>query len=81
MLSDIELDLDDMVAQGDKVVTRYTFRARHTGDFMGVQATHRRVSWSGIVIDRFVDGRIVEAWEIFDRYGLMQQLGALGEAE
>ena len=80
-LSEVELDIDDMVAEGDKVVTRFTFKAKHVGDFLGVPATQRTITWSGIVIDRFVDGRIVEAWEIFDRFGLMQQLGAIAESE
>ena len=79
-LSEVELDVDDMIAHGDRVVTRFTFKAVHVGDFLGVPATHKRITWSGIVIDRFVDGRIVEAWEIFDRFGLMKQLGAITEA-
>lgn len=74
--SDIAIAIDDMVAEGDRVATRWTLRAVHTGPYMGVPATHGTISVSGIVIDRFVDGRILEAWENFDVLGMMQQLGA-----
>jgi len=75
-LSDIRLTADDMVAEGDKVATRWTMRARHTGHFMGVAPTGRELAFSGTVIDRFVDGKVVEAWETVDMLGLMRQLGA-----
>jgi steroid delta-isomerase-like uncharacterized protein len=73
-LSDAILRVEDMVAEGDKVVTRWTMTATHSGEFMGVPPTDRRLTMSGIIIDRFVDGRVVEAWESFDMYGLMAQL-------
>jgi predicted ester cyclase len=75
-LSDIRLTADDMVAEGDKVATRWTVRARHTGHFMGVAPTGKELAFSGTVIDRFVDGKVVEAWETVDMLGLMRQLGA-----
>jgi predicted ester cyclase len=65
-----------MVGEGDKVVTRWTITAVHFGEFMGVPPTNRRLIMNGIIIDRFVDGRVVEAWESFDMHGLMAQLGA-----
>jgi predicted ester cyclase len=73
-LSDAILRVEDMVAEGDKVVTRWTMTATHSGEFMGVPPTDRRLTMSGIIIDRFVDGRVVEAWESFDMHGLMAQL-------
>ena len=76
-LSEAVLTADDMVAEGDKVTTRWTMTAIHSGDFMGVPATNQRITAHGIIIDRFVDGRVVEAWESFDMYGLMKQLGAI----
>lgn len=76
-LSEIELTIDDMLGEGDKVVTRWTLSAIHTGEFFGVAPTHKRVTLTGTIIDRFVDGRVVEAWENFDALGLMQQLGAI----
>jgi len=73
--------VDDMVAEGDKVATRWTMRARHTGHFMGVAPTGRELAFSGTVIDRFVDGKVVEAWETVDMLGLMRQLGATATFE
>jgi predicted ester cyclase len=75
-LSDIRLTADDMVAEDDKVATRWTMRARHTGNFMGVAPTGKELAFSGTVIGRFVDGKVVEAWETVDMLGLMRQLGA-----
>jgi steroid delta-isomerase-like uncharacterized protein len=76
-LSEATLRVDDMVAEGDKVATRWTMTAIHSGNFMGVPATGRRLSMHGVIVDRFVDGKVVEAWEAFDMYGLMRQLGTL----
>ena len=76
-LSDATLTVDDMVAEADKVVTRWTMTAVHSGEFMGVPPTHRPITAHGVIIDRFVDGRVVEAWESFDMHGLMTQLEAL----
>jgi steroid delta-isomerase-like uncharacterized protein len=76
-LSDVRLTADEMVAEGDRVATRWTLRARHTGTFMGVLATGRELTLSGTIIDRFVDGRIVEGWETVDMLGLMRQLGTI----
>jgi len=76
-LSDVRLTADEMVAEGDRVATRWTMRARHTGNFMGVPATGRELSFSGTIIDRFVDGKVVEAWETIDMLGLMKQLGSI----
>jgi steroid delta-isomerase-like uncharacterized protein len=73
-LSDVKLTADDMVAEGDKVATRWTMTATHSGEFMGVPATGKRLTIHGVIIDRFVGGRVVEAWENFDMFGLMQQL-------
>ena len=76
-LTDATLVVDDMVAEGDKVVTRWTMTAIHSGEFMGVPPTGQQITMQGVIIDRFVDGRVAEAWESFDMYGLMKQLGAI----
>lgn len=76
-LSDVVLTVEDMVAEGDRVATRWTITALHTGNFMGVPATNRRITIRGMILDRFVDGRMVEAWDLFDTYGVMQQLGSV----
>jgi len=69
--------IDDQVAEGDKVVTRFTSTGTHRGVLMGLQPTNRRVSWMGITIDRIEGGRIVEEWVSWDLFGMMQQLGAV----
>ena len=68
---------DDMIAEGDKVVSRYTVRATHQGELMGIPATGKGVTYTGILISRFAGGKCVEDWEQADMLGLMQQLGAL----
>lgn len=69
--------VEDMIADGGKVVSRLTFRGTHTGDLMGIPPTGRSVAIAEIVIDRIVDGQIVESWRQFDQMTLMQQLGVI----
>jgi predicted ester cyclase len=69
--------LEDLIAEGDKVVQRYTIRGTHRGNFMGVPATGKVVTFTGIVISRFAGGKFVEEWDNQDVLGLMQQLGAI----
>ena len=76
-LSDATLTADDMMAEGDKVATRWKITAIHSGEFMGVPPTNQQITIHGIIIDRFEDGKVVEAWESMDMYGLMTQPGAL----
>jgi predicted ester cyclase len=49
----------------------------HRGPFMGIQPTNRELSWTGITIDRIVEGKIVESWANWDMMGMMQQLGVV----
>ena len=76
---DMQLTIDDQVAEGDRVVTRFTARGTHDGEFQGVPATGRSVSMQVISIVRIVDGVIVEEWEQGDQMGMMGQLGLLPE--
>jgi len=69
--------VEDMIAEGDKVVSRLTFRGTHTGDLMGIPPTGTSVTMSEIIIDRLADGKIVESWRLFDQMGMMQQLGVI----
>jgi steroid delta-isomerase-like uncharacterized protein len=68
---------EDMVAEGDKVARRVTITATHQGEFMGIPATGRQVTWTGIIISRIADGKIVEEWWNYDALALMQQLGMM----
>ena len=71
--------VEDQVAEGDKVVTRWTFVGTHEGELMGIRPTSRSVAMSGIMIDRLVGGKIAEEWEESDTLGMMRQLGALAQ--
>lgn len=74
MFSDLHMTVHDLVEEGDRVAARYTVRGVHTGEFMGVPATGKAVSWDGIGIVRVVDGRMVERWNVSDMMGLLEQL-------
>ncbi|HKY53623.1 MAG TPA: ester cyclase [Anaerolineales bacterium] len=74
---DLHVQLEDMVADGDKLVTRYTVHGTHNGELMGISPTGKQISIGGIAIDRFENGQSVEHWEIIDQMGLMQQLGVI----
>jgi len=69
--------IEDMIAEGDKVVSRWTVRATHKGEYQGIPATGKQVTFTNIVISRIAGGKIVEAWGEYDSIGLMRQLGAI----
>ncbi|KKK82902.1 hypothetical protein LCGC14_2798740 [marine sediment metagenome] len=77
--ADSEWTIDDLFAEGDRVVMRWTARGTHRGELMGIPASGRQVTVTGINIDRTADGKIVEAWANWDMVGLLQQLGILPE--
>lgn len=72
---DSHFDIDDEFAVGDKVVTRWTYRAVHTGVFQGLPPTGKQVSMTGITILRIAGGKVVENSVELDQLGLLQQLG------
>jgi hypothetical protein len=76
---DVHWTLDDLVAEGEKVVVRYTLTGTHKGEYMGVPSTNKKVAFWGIGIDRFAGGKIVEEWARYDTLDFMQQLGAIPE--
>ena len=76
-LPDEHMVVEDMIAEGDKVVSRFTWRATHQGEFMGVPATGKVVTYTGIYISRLAGGKIVEDWRQADDLGWLQQLGAI----
>lgn len=73
--SDRQFEVDDLVAEGDKVVARATWRGTHTGDFMGLAPTGKQLAVGAVITERFRDGKAVEHWSLFDSLGMMQQLG------
>ena len=73
--------IDDIIAEGDKVVTRITYRGAHTGDLMGIPPTGKHVAVSAMTIDQIANGKIVETWRLFDQMGMMQQIGVIPTPE
>jgi steroid delta-isomerase-like uncharacterized protein len=74
---DIEVVIEDMIAEGDKVAVRCSVRGRHAGDNLGVAASNAPVDFTGIAIVRIRDGKIVEAWNNFDFMRMNKQIGAI----
>ena len=74
---DLRVTLEDAIAEGEKVVSRWTAQGTHQGELMGIAPTGNRVTITGITIHRIEDGKIVEEWENWDALGMMQQLGAI----
>ena len=80
---DIQTTMEDQLAEGDKVVTRFTARGTHQGESEDFgPPTGNRIEVTGITIERFSEeGKIVEDWTNFDALGLMQQLGLVPEQQ
>ncbi|MCL4450325.1 MAG: ester cyclase [Candidatus Thermoplasmatota archaeon] len=76
--SDVEVDLVQLFAKGDMVADCIRITGNHTGHFLGIPPTGRKISWLQNEIFRLKDGRIVEGWVTRDWLGLFQQLGAFG---
>jgi steroid delta-isomerase-like uncharacterized protein len=74
---DVRLTIEEEIAEGDRVVTRWTARGTHQAELFGIPATGKQATVTGITIDRIVDGHIAETWTNWDTLGLLQQLGAL----
>jgi steroid delta-isomerase-like uncharacterized protein len=76
---DLTTSLEHLIAEGDKVVLRWRARGTHEGDLMGIPATGKQVTLSGIDILRIEKGKIAERWAEYDNLGLLQQLGVVPE--
>ena len=74
---DIHFKIEDEIADGDRVVIRWTVTGTHNGDLPGLPRTGKAISVTGITIARLSDGKFVEAWNNWDALGMMQQLGAV----
>ncbi len=74
---DTHFTIEDQIAEGDRVVTRWTARGTHKGPLMGIPPTGKQVTVAGISIDRVVNGKLVEDWSSYDALGMMQQLGVV----
>src|SRR3954447_23323614 len=74
---DFQIGIDDLLAEGDRVVARQTFGGTHQGAFLGIAPTGKQFSISGIDMVRIADGKMVEHWSVIDNLGMLQQLGVI----
>jgi len=74
---DLRVTIEDMIAEGDKVAIRQTYRGTHKGDLMGNPPTDRPVTFTGMCLYRIADGKLAEEWIEYDALGMMQQIGAV----
>ena len=74
---DFNVSIDDMIAEGDKIVARTTWSGTQNGEFMGIPSSGKRVSFDVIDIIRISEGKGVEHWGVMDSSALMQQLGVI----
>jgi steroid delta-isomerase-like uncharacterized protein len=77
IFADYHYSIERLVEEGDLVAWHWTFRATHQGEIMGIPATGKQISFGGVNIFRFQDGKVVEDWVYRDTVGMMRQLGAL----
>jgi steroid delta-isomerase-like uncharacterized protein len=78
---DIKVTTEHIIAEGDKVVIHWTATGTHQGELMGIPASGRQITWTGMTIYRFADSKIVETWWAYDAMGMMQQITAPPESE
>jgi steroid delta-isomerase-like uncharacterized protein len=78
---DVQLSVEDQLAEGDMVATRWIASGTHQGDMMGIAPSGNRVTVSGTSVERIVDGKIEETWDNYDALGMMQQIGAIPSPE
>jgi len=81
---DARWQVEDMIANGDKVVTRYTARGTQDGELQGnppISPTGKQVTVPGVWIHRVVEGKIVESWNVWDTLGMLQQLGVIPQSK
>ncbi len=74
---DFHVTIEDMIAEGDKVVSRVTAWGTHQGDFMGIAPTGKQFEVTAIIISRYAGGKMVEGWLVNDVLGMMQQIGVV----
>ena len=78
---DVHMQIEDRIAEGDRVATRWVASGTHEGELMGINPTGNRVTVVGTTIDRIANGQIAETWDNYDALGMMQQVGAIPSPE
>ena len=76
-LSDIDMRIDEVIAEGDRVLARLRFQGRHTGEFQGVPATGKAVDIAVMDFFRVAGGRLAEHWALMDNLTMLKQIGAV----
>jgi steroid delta-isomerase-like uncharacterized protein len=76
---DLRVEVEQLVAEGDRVVALLVYSGTHQGELFGIPATGRRIVVRQLAIYRIDGGQVVEEWEVSDQLGLMQQLGVVAE--
>jgi steroid delta-isomerase-like uncharacterized protein len=74
---DAHTTVEEQIAEGDRVVTRWTARGTHQGELLGVPPSANHVEIGGMTINRISGGKIAETWSTYDALGMMQQMGAI----
>jgi steroid delta-isomerase-like uncharacterized protein len=74
---DMDFTIEEQIAEGDKVVYRWTATGTHKGELLGIPPTGKKATVTGITIDRIKGGKVVETWNQWDNFGLLQQLGVV----
>lgn len=74
---DVQFTIDEQIAEGDTVVTRWTATGTHKGELAGIPPTCKSSTVTGVTVTRVVNGKMVESWGIFDQFGMLQQLGVI----
>ena len=73
--SNMQWTISDLITDGEKVVVRTTYRANHSGDFMGLPPTGKQIEIEAYIVERLKDGKSIEHWSLFDQLTMLQQLG------
>jgi steroid delta-isomerase-like uncharacterized protein len=76
---DIHWVIEEMIGEGEKVFSRFTWHGTHRGEFFGVPATGKQIKVKGMVVDRVVAGKMVESRILMDGLSMMRQLGVISE--
>jgi steroid delta-isomerase-like uncharacterized protein len=78
---DVQIRVEDLIAEDERIMARVVLEATHTGQGMGLAPTGQRVRVAGIVVVHFANGRSIEAWNVWDQLGLLRQMGAMPSVE
>jgi len=78
---DLQVTIEDQIAEGDEVVSRWTARGTHKGAYAGIPPTGKHGMVTGVTVERIADGKVVECWTNSDELGLLQQIGVIPRPE